>query len=137
MDKAFDSVEATIDAHQEEAAVIIERLGNKMSKIVEHHKNMTVPAAWEMLEVVKEETGRLHEVAVKAVTRSPVASSTRESVRMIAVEAAEKAKELVSLILVAIEVGTGLNSSKGHWGICIYLEPNRSANAEASDETRV
>ncbi|TEB37521.1 hypothetical protein FA13DRAFT_914546 [Coprinellus micaceus] len=94
VDKAFDSVEATIDAHQEEAAVIIERLGHKMSKIIEHHKNMTVPAAWEMLEVVKEETGRLHEVAVRVVKESPVASSASESVQRVAVEGVEKAKEL-------------------------------------------
>jgi hypothetical protein len=105
VDKAFDSVEATIDAHQEEAAVIIERLGHKMSKIIEHHKNMTVPAAWEMLEVVKEETGRLHEVAVRVVKESPVASSASESVQRVAVEGVEKAKELVSLILVAIKWG--------------------------------
>lgn len=99
-------IEATIYAHQEEAAVIIERLGHKMSEIIEHHKNMTVPAAWEMLEVVKEETGRLHEVAVRVVKESPVASSANESVQRVAMEGVEKAKELVSLILVARKSGS-------------------------------
>lgn len=70
VDKAFDSVEAKIDAHQEEAAVIIDAFGEKMAKIVEHHKSVTVPAAWELLQVVKEETAKLQELASKAVDPS-------------------------------------------------------------------
>lgn len=73
VDKAFDSVEATIDAHQEEAAVIIENLSRRMGEIVEHHKTLTVPAALELLKVVKEETGKLREVAVKAVKENSIA----------------------------------------------------------------
>jgi dissimilatory sulfite reductase (desulfoviridin) alpha/beta subunit len=66
VDKAFDSVEATIDAHRDEAKVIIEDLSRRMGDVVEKHKQITAPAAWELVKVVTEETGRLKEVAVKA-----------------------------------------------------------------------
>lgn len=92
VDKAFDSVEATIDSHQEEAAIVIESLSRRMSDVVEHHKTMTVPAAVELIKVVKEETGRLREIAVKAVKESPVAQRMGS-------EGMEKAKGIVSVVL--------------------------------------
>ncbi|KAF6760060.1 hypothetical protein DFP72DRAFT_94235 [Ephemerocybe angulata] len=93
VDKAFDSVEATIDAHQEEAAVIIENLGRKMAEIIEQHRTMTVPAAWELLKVVKEETGKLHQVAVKAATSAPVSESVHNIVSSQGFQAAKGAAE--------------------------------------------
>jgi hypothetical protein len=90
VDKAFDSVDGAIDAHSEEAALIIENLSDKMAAIVGHQKTATLSAAREIVKVVQAETGRLRQGAWKTVAANP---ELRESVRVAAQDRVQRARE--------------------------------------------
>ncbi|RXW23343.1 hypothetical protein EST38_g2511 [Candolleomyces aberdarensis] len=66
IDKAFDAVDAAVDAHAKEAAVVIDNLGAKMNDIVEQQETVTLPAMVDMVKVVQTETEKLHEGAWEA-----------------------------------------------------------------------
>ncbi|KAJ2931258.1 hypothetical protein H1R20_g5872, partial [Candolleomyces eurysporus] len=80
VDRAFDAVDAAVDAHGKEAAVVIETLSAKMKDIVEQQKTVTLPAVVEIIKVVRSETEKLRQGAWKAASNPDLHESVRKVV---------------------------------------------------------
>ncbi|RXW23341.1 hypothetical protein EST38_g2513 [Candolleomyces aberdarensis] len=80
VDRAFDAVDAAVDAHGKEAAVVIENLGAKMSDIVERQETVKLPAVVEIVKVVQTETEKLREGAWEAASNPEFHESVLKAV---------------------------------------------------------
>ncbi|KAH6914189.1 hypothetical protein BKA70DRAFT_1558186 [Coprinopsis sp. MPI-PUGE-AT-0042] len=72
VDKAFDTVGEAVDAHGEEAKVIITKMMEDIQNAIDSHKEWPTAAAAQVVMIVKRETAKLHELSTKPETQEKI-----------------------------------------------------------------
>jgi hypothetical protein len=72
VDKAFDTVDETVDAHGEEAKVIITNMMEDIQNTIDSHKEWPTAAAGQVVMIIKRETARLHELSTRPETQEKI-----------------------------------------------------------------